>query len=299
MFRSVGVQVVTYHNEPRQLLQLAEAIAATVTVARSAGVERISVEFGDCGDPPTIEDLRAPLIERLGDVADHVDVVAFGANLGSAGGSNALAARRSEEVIWVLNPDTYPSPRCAVELLEALSEDGVGGVDGRQIPIEHPKAHDPATGDTSWGSGSCFMFRREAFEAVGGFDDHFFPMYCDDVDISWRLRLAGWRVCHAPRAGVFHDKRITVGGAVSISEFETTSGTLARLWMTRRYARPDIEAETLAWIDAHGTPAHRSAADEFRRRAAAGDVPDPIGDAARVAQFVDGEYAVHRFRYVT
>ena len=66
-------------------------------------------------------------------------------------------------------------------------------------------------------------------DLVGGFDAHFFPMYCDDVDISWRLRLAGWKVRHAPRAAIFHDKRITIDGAVAISEFEITSGTLARL----------------------------------------------------------------------
>lgn len=299
MFRSVGVQVVTYQNEPQQLLRLAEGLAATLAQARAAGIEEVSVEFGDCAAEPTIDSLHDELAAELAEVADHVDTVAFGANLGSGGGSNALAARRSDDVIWVVNPDTYPSPRCAPELLAVLGDDAVGGVDGRQLPIEHPKHHDPATGDTSWGSGSCFMFRREAFDAVGGFDAHFFPMYCDDVDISWRLRLAGWKIRHAPLAAIFHDKRITIDGAVAISEFEITSGTLARLWMTRRYGRPDIEAETLAWVDAHGSPAHRAAAAEFRRRVAEGDAPDPISDAERVAEFVDGEYAVHRFRYVT
>ncbi|HUS44054.1 MAG TPA: glycosyltransferase [Ilumatobacteraceae bacterium] len=299
MFPSVGVQIVTYHNDPQQLIRLAEGIAATMAQAREAGVEQVSVEFGDCGDPASIESLHSALAAELDGVADHVATVAFGENLGSGGGSNALAARRNDDVIWVLNPDTYPSPQCAVELLATLAGDGVGAVDGRQIPIEHPKDHDPVTADTSWGSGSCFMFRRQAFDAVDGFDSHFFPMYCDDVDISWRLRLSGWRVCHAPRAAVFHDKRITVGAGVAISEFEITSGTLARLWMTRRYGRSDIEAETLTWIDTHGSPGHRAAASEFRRRVAEGDVPALVPGAERVAEFVDGEYAVHRFRYVT
>jgi len=267
--------------------------------ARASGIEHVSVEFGDCSDPATIESLHDALAAELAGVADHVATIAFGANLGSGGGSNALAARRSDDVIWVLNPDTYPSPLAAVELLATLEADGVGAVDGRQMPIEHPKAHDPVTGDTSWGSGSCLMFRREAFDAVGGFDDHFFPMYCDDVDISWRLRLGGWKVRHAPKAAIFHDKRITIDGAVAISDFEITSGTLARLWMTRRYGRRDIEAETLTWIDTSGTNAHRAAAREFRRRVAEGDVPDVIPDSERVAQFVDGEYAEHRFRYLT
>lgn len=299
MFRSVGVQVVTYYNDAGQLLRLAEGVAAAMAEARAAGVERVAVEFGDCSEPPTIESLHDRLAGELEGVADHVDTVAFGANLGSGGGSNALAARRDDEVIWVLNPDTYPSPRCAVELLTVLADDGVGAVDGRQMPIEHPKAHDPRTGDTSWASGSCLMLRRAAFDEVGGFDAHFFPMYCDDVDLSWRLQHAGWTVRHAPRAAVFHDKRITIDAGVAVSEFEITSGTLARLWLTRRWGRPDLEAETLAWIDAEGTAAHRAAATEFRRRCDDGDSPEPMPSAERVAQFVDGEYAVHRFRYRT
>ena len=299
MFRSVGVQVVTYHNEPEQLIRLAEGIAATMAQARLAGVEHVSVQFGDCGDPASIESLREQLNRELGAVADHTDSVAFGANLGSAGGSNALAQRRDDDVIWVLNPDTYPSPTCAVELLRALEQPGVGAVDGRQIPIEHPKDHHPATGDTSWASGACLMFRREAFDQVGGFDDHFFPMYCDDVDVSWRLKLAGWRVVHAPRAAVFHDKRITVGAAVEVSDFERASGTLARLFLTRRYGRPDLEAETLEWIALDGSEAHRAAAEEFAARVADADVPDELTGVVDVAQFIEGEYALHRFRHAT
>lgn len=299
MFRSVGVQVVVYHNEPAQLHRLAEGIAATIAQAKEAGVERVSVRFGDCAEPATIATMEALLRPELDGVADNIEFVDFGANLGSAGGSNALATGRDDEVIWVLNPDTYPSPTCLVELLEALAQPDVGAVDGRQIPIEHPKDHHPATGDTSWASGACLMFRREAFDQVGGFDDHFFPMYCDDVDISWRLKLEGWRVVHAPRAVVFHDKRITVGDGIEVSGFERMSGTLARLLLTRRYGRPDLEAETLDWISTDGAEEHRAAAEKFRLRVADGDVPTELAGAIDVAQFIEGEYALHRFRHTT
>lgn len=299
VFRSIGVQVVTYHNDTNQLIRLAEAIAASVRNARTTGIERVSVEFGDCAERPTIDSLQPRLEHALADAADLLDTVSFHANLGSGGGSNALAARRDDEVIWVLNPDTYPSPTCASELLTVLAGDGVGAVDGRQIPIEHAKAYDPESGDTSWVSGCCLMTRREAFDEVGGFDAAFFPMYGDDVDFSWRLRRSGWKTRHAPRAAVFHDKRITIGGGVEVSEFQITSSSLARLWLTRRWGRPDLEAETLAWIDTEGLPAHRAAAAEFRRRCAGGDSPEPIPAAEGIAQFVDGEYAVHRFQYQT
>jgi hypothetical protein len=98
---------------------------------------------------------------------------------------------------------------------------------------------------------------------------------------------------------VFHDKRITVGAGVEVSDFERKSGTLARLFLTRRYGRADLEAETLEWIAVDGSDAHRAAADDFRARVAQGDVPTELAGASDVAQFIEGEYALHRFRHTT
>ena len=111
--------------------------------------------------------------------------------------------------------------------------------------------------------------------------------------------LAGWRVVHAPRAVVFHDKRITVGAGIEVSDFERMSGTLARLLLTRRYGRPDLEAETLDWISTDGAEEHRAAAEKFHVRVAYGDVPTELPGATDVAQFIEGEYALHRFRHTT
>jgi GT2 family glycosyltransferase len=46
-------------------------------------------------------------------------------------------------------------------------------------------------------------FRREAFDAVGGFDERF--AYGSDVDFSWRLNDAGYRIRLVPDAVVQHD----------------------------------------------------------------------------------------------
>ena len=54
-----------------------------------------------------------------------------------------------------------------------------------------------------WVSGACFLVRRRAFEAVGGFDESYF-MYAEDVDLCWRLGRVGWRVAYAPIAEVTH-----------------------------------------------------------------------------------------------
>ena len=48
-----------------------------------------------------------------------------------------------------------------------------------------------------------FAFRRAAFDAVGGFDESF--TYGSDVDFSWRLNDAGYRIRHVPDAIIRHD----------------------------------------------------------------------------------------------
>jgi hypothetical protein len=300
MSARLGVQLVTYHNGCEQLLRTLHGVEATVAKARAADlVGEVTVRMGDCAEHQWYSD------DELAQFAAAVPSATFtyqffDANLGSGGGSNRLADRADEDLLWVLNPDTYPAPSCLSALISALEPDDVGVAEGRQIPLEHPKAYDPISGDTSWGSGCCLLFKREAFDLVGGFDPHYFPMYCDDVDVSWRLRLAGRRVVHAPRAAVFHDKRFDGEGGVESSEFAQYSSGLARLFLAYRYGRIDLADELLAWIDAGGagaTDAHRRVAGEFRERQARGDVPARLEGAERVAQFVDGEYAVHRWTY--
>jgi N-acetylglucosaminyl-diphospho-decaprenol L-rhamnosyltransferase len=62
-----------------------------------------------------------------------------------------------------------------------------------------------------WVSGAFFLVRREAFEAVGGFDERFF-LYVEEVDLCWRLRRAGWTVAYAPTAKVTHTGGVSGAG---------------------------------------------------------------------------------------
>jgi GT2 family glycosyltransferase len=54
------------------------------------------------------------------------------------------------------------------------------------------------------GSGAGLLVPRARFEEVGGFWEAMF-LYCEDTDLSWRLRLAGYRVLTAPDAHVLHE----------------------------------------------------------------------------------------------
>ena len=296
---SLTVQVVLYEDSLDRQVRLAAAIGAAARhTLSSTSIERIVVRYGDSSRWPCLPDDAAVLLgDAAGDGIDHVSSTFFDANLGSGGGSNALARGDDTDLLWVLNPDTYPAPSALTALVETVTADGVAVAESRQIPIEHPKAYDPVSGSTSWASGYSQLIRRDAFESVGGFDEHFFPLYCDDVDLSWRLRLDGWDVRHAPNSVVFHDKEIQPDGSVAWSATEARSSHLARLWLYRRYGRPDLEAAFVASTRTSGDPVAIDALTEFLDRVGTGDVPAAIDGAERVATFVDGHYARRRFSY--
>jgi N-acetylglucosaminyl-diphospho-decaprenol L-rhamnosyltransferase len=62
--------------------------------------------------------------------------------------------------------------------------------------------------DVDWVSGACFLIRREAWDALAGFDPRYF-MYMEDVDLCWRAARQGWRVVYQPAAQVVHAQGIS------------------------------------------------------------------------------------------
>ncbi len=236
-------------------------------------------------------------MEQLRDVVGDVpfEYRFFNANLMHPRGHNTLAEGIESDHILVINPDTYASPSLLSQLLRAMTQSKVAIAEARQIPIEHPKAYDPVTGETSWASGCCVLIHTGVFRQVGGFDAEHFPLYCDDVDFSWRVRLAGYRVLHVPLAAIFHDKRITPNGQIASSDSESFYSAFGGLMLARRYARPDVETEITSWITNHGEAPQRRALAEFRDRERNGTVPEPLTGAEHVAEFVGGAYARHRF----
>ncbi len=60
-------------------------------------------------------------------------------------------------------------------------------------------------------AGAFFMFRRSAWQQLGGFDDKFWPVWFEDVDFCARLRFAGFRVRYQPSARAFHQGGHSLG----------------------------------------------------------------------------------------
>ena len=86
-----------------------------------------------------------------------------------------------------------------------------------------------------WVLGAALAIRREAFEAVGGFDEAYF-LYQEEIDLSFRLRAAGWEIHYAPVATIVH-----VGGASTSQRAVETFAQFVRSTMRfsrLRFSRP-------------------------------------------------------------
>lgn len=106
------------------------------------------------------------------------------------------------------NPDgsLYPSARTFPDMVDAMGHGLFGMVlPGNRFTRRYRLLdwdHQERTA-VDWVSGACFLVRRTAWDAVGGFDPSYF-MYMEDVDLCWRLGRAGWRVVYQPTAEVTH-----------------------------------------------------------------------------------------------
>lgn len=158
-----------------------------------------------------------------------VEVLELGTNTGFAAANNAALERAGgARFVALLNPDARPEPDWLERLLEAARADpGCACFASRLVQAQDPARLDGA-GDVyhvsglAWRRGhgasvgryrqsdevfapcaAAALYRREVVAAVGGFDADFF-CYLEDVDLGFRLRLAGHRCRYVPTAVVHH-----------------------------------------------------------------------------------------------
>jgi len=297
---SVRIQSVLYCPPGESLARYLRATGQMIRTTTSARPELlIDVALGDNSPSATY---RRDEVDRLRSSFEETGLHGltyehFDDNLGHGGAHNRLIGdAHGAELILILNPDTCPSPNLLLELLKAMTG-SVGIVEGRQLPLEHQKTYDPVTGDTGWASGACSLVRREVFETTGGYDADAFFLYCDDVDLSWRARLAGYRVVYQPSAVCFHDKRLSVEAREQPSDIEIYHSGLAALLLATKYSRADLAQAQLRDLANSPIPIHAEIVEAFTRRQREGNLPTPLDCDEKVADFSTYAYASLRFDY--
>jgi len=139
----------------------------------------------------------------VGTLADYVAVARAHPRAGIVG-----------PMIRNLDGTVYPSGRPLPSVVDAVGHGFVGPImpDNRFTRRYHMEGWDRTTErEVDWVSGACMLLPREAFEAVGGFDEGF-PLYAEELDIATRLRAAGWSVLFTPEVEITHAIGVSTGG---------------------------------------------------------------------------------------
>ena len=159
---------------------------------------------------------------------EFVRVLEPGENIGFAAGCNLGAREARGDVVVFLNPDTVVAEGALAQLERALEDPGVGIAMARLRLLDEPEklnssgieVHvtgigwaggygEPAESitevrDIAAPSGTAMAMRTQTFRELGGFAEELF-MYLEDLELGWRVRLAGYRVVLEPAADVLHE----------------------------------------------------------------------------------------------
>jgi N-acetylglucosaminyl-diphospho-decaprenol L-rhamnosyltransferase len=227
MIEQLGIVIVTHSSAG----QVGRAIDACGSAAAGAAI----VVVDNASTDASVDEVR----RRPGAV-----LVANAENRGFAGAVNQGVAALPEAVAFVLlvNPDSEPLSGIEA-MMRACAVPGTAAAGGRLIdhlgrlqtgfyvrrfptpgslifevlgvnrlwpanPVNRRYRyldHDPEQpGFVDQPAGAFLMFRRDAWRAVGGFDERFHPIWFEDVDFCLRLQRAGNRIAYVPGAAARH-----------------------------------------------------------------------------------------------
>ena len=223
----------------------------------------------------------------------EVRLIELPENAGFTGACNRGLVEARAPFVALLNNDTELNSRWAEEVLRTFSLDADIGIVASKMMLFHQRDHFHTAGDYfttdgragnrgAWQRdtgqydraqpvfavcGGAAAYRHSMLDDIGLLDDDFFFLL-EDVDISWRAQLAGYKVWYAPTAIVYHHLSAT-GGDITASYYDGRNG----IWLIvknmpgsllQKYWRPILQRQAaLAWA---ALKAWRGAAARARLR---------------------------------
>ncbi len=174
-------------------------------------------------------------------------------------------------------PGVQPFPGVATALLQNLPVHRLSRRVGERVAL--PGFWDPdRAADVDWVTGAFLVVRREAWDAIGGFDEQQW-MYSEDTDLCWRAHQAGWRVRYEPAARVHHAH--SVAAEKAFGDVDRRALRMLRAdyrWLRRRRGDVQAWATALAQIGLAGA---RSALFAAMTRTGAGSAAPRLRESRR------------------
>lgn len=167
-------------------------------------IDKLNIVFVDHGSTDNTMEIVRNFSQEVSRPANGFTVLQQ-SNVGYGAGHHRAIVNGKNPWLLISNVDIEFHQKTLTNLLAAAMADDVrvAGWEPRQAPFEHPKHYDPVSLETTWQSHACVLIRRNAYEAVGGYDPLIF-MYGEDVELSYRLRSHGHKLRYCPQAVVTH-----------------------------------------------------------------------------------------------
>jgi GT2 family glycosyltransferase len=237
---TVGVVVTTYNRGLEYLPALLRSLAE-----QSYEDQQVTVVV-DGADPETIRYLEREWPEA--------EIVSTPKPCGYAGAAALGISSSGGRYIAMLNDDVELEPRWLELLVGELERDpGLGFVTGKTLLYDRRELINETRQELytcgrfipcgllerdegQWDerlpaaivSASTAVYRREAVEAAGGFDEQYF-MYCEDADLCLRIDLLGYRGLYLPEARAYHAWAASTGRSSAASRFYSIRNSLTTL----------------------------------------------------------------------
>lgn len=213
-------------------------------IASQDGVSTETILVDNASTDGTTEHVRATF--------PWVRIVSLSENRGFAGGNNAGARAARGSFLAFLNNDTRADPGWLRALRGGIDLEARFALTTSRIVYMHDPSRLDSAGDGLLRSGGAFkrhhgasvaaapdsrevfgvcgaacLMPKAVFEELGGFDEDFFASH-EDVDLSYRARLRGYRCRYVADATVRHHGSATLG---TVSSFAVFQGQRNLEWM--------------------------------------------------------------------
>src|SRR6185369_7949700 len=236
--------IILNYNTKELTKKCIESIVGTVT---SIPYEIIVVDNGSSDG--SVDEIKSAKF-KVQNYSSKLKVIETGENVGFAKGNNAARDVVKGEYVLFLNSDTIIHPNSIEKTVVYLDEhkdvgvvtcklvlaDGSLDRDARRsfitpwIGLTHlflrldrlfPTSKlfaqywygyisPDATHEVDVIQGAYFLTRKEILDKVGWFDEDYF-LDAEDIDLSWKIKHAGWKLIYYPEVSILHLKGATKG----------------------------------------------------------------------------------------